>query len=142
LVGAQGRDVPGEIRVGGQFNPFEDKNFFGVGTDGGATGDWTNLDDDPAGNANAVTVQDWVCIEWMHKGDTNETRFYWDAVEHASLYTSATDHGGNQSAQYILPTFSSVWVGWWLYQGGTNPDQYDVWIDEVAIDGARIGCVL
>lgn len=41
-----------------------------------------------------------------------------------------------------MPQFESMWVGWWLYQGNPNPAQYDVWIDEVAIDGTRIGRIL
>lgn len=142
LVGAIGSGEPGEIRVGGQYNPFAGKNLFGVGTDGGPTGDWTNLDDDPPGQAKAVVVQDWVCLEWLHDGQNDETKFWWDADEHPSLATTAKDHGGNQGADYIMPQFESMWVGWWLYQGGPNPDHYDIWIDEVAVDGARIGCIL
>lgn len=142
LVGAAGSGDPSEIRVGGQYNPFAGMNLFGIGTDGGPTGDWTNLDDDPPGAPQAVVVQDWVCLEWMHDGGANETRFWWDADEHVSLATTATQHGGDQGADYVMPQFESVWIGWWLYQGGPSPDHYDVWIDEVAIDRERIGCVL
>lgn len=142
IVGADGADVPGEIRVGGQYHTFQQRNLWGVGTDGGATGDWTYLDDDPRGNAVTAPTQAWVCIEWLHDGQNHETRFYWDAIEHPSLATTASEHGGDQGADYLLPTFDSVWVGWWLYQGGPDPDHYDVWIDEVALDTIRIGCVL
>ncbi len=80
----------------------------------------------------------------MHKGDTNETRFYWDDVEHPSLYTSATVHGTGDGqtpgAEYLLPDFNAVWVGFQVYQGGG--EDYELWIDEVAVDPARIGCVL
>jgi hypothetical protein len=114
----------------------------GVGSDGGPTGDWTFLDDDPPGNPSAVVVQDWVCLEWLHDGANNETKFWWDATEHPSLATTAESHGGNQDADYLMPQFESMWVGWWLYQGGPNPDHYDVWIDEVAVDSVRIGCIL
>ncbi|HWB75929.1 MAG TPA: hypothetical protein VG755_13265 [Nannocystaceae bacterium] len=142
LVGAAGSGDSSEIRVGGQFNPFAGMNLFGIGTDGGPTGDWTNLDDDPPGAPMAVVVQDWVCIEWMHDGANDETRFWWDAVEHPSLATTPdVEHGGIPDAQYVMPEFESVWVGWWLYQGGPTPDHYDVWIDEVAIDAIRIGCI-
>ncbi|MFV8752385.1 hypothetical protein ACNOYE_17710 [Nannocystaceae bacterium ST9] len=141
LVGADGPDLPGEIRVGGQYHAFEARNLFGVGTDGGATGDWTWLDGDPEGAALSVPTQAWVCLEWLHDGQNHVTEFYWDAVEHPSLATSASEHGGNPDAEYLLPTFDSVWVGWWLYQGAPSPDHYDVWIDEVALDGIRIGCI-
>jgi hypothetical protein len=119
IAAAVGSGTEAEIRVGGQYDG--EINRFGVGTDHGVTGDW-------------------VCVEWLHKGDTNETRFYWDGVELPSLHTTATDHGGPQGEDYVLPEFESVFVGWWLYQPGTTPPEFDVWIDEVAMDAERIGC--
>jgi hypothetical protein len=127
----------GEIRVGGQFNPQQGKNLFGVGTDGGDTGDWTNLDGDDG--AKEVPVQEWVCLEWMFDGSSNTTQFWWDDVEHPSLATSETNHGGS-SDPFILPTFDGSWFGWWLYQADTNPPAFDLWIDEIAINYERIGC--
>src|SRR5690606_20243872 len=109
-----------------------------VGSDGGPTGDWTNHDTDPDGAPQEPPENEWTCLEWEHKGSTNETRFFVDGVEHPSLYTSATDHGGNQAEDYILPTMTSFWFGWWQYQA--DPEPFDVWIDEVALDDERIGC--
>ncbi|HEV8550130.1 MAG TPA: hypothetical protein VGQ57_13895, partial [Polyangiaceae bacterium] len=136
IVGAKA-DTDPEIRVGGQFDPGKNKNLFGVGTDHGSTGDWTNLDAD--NGSQPVPEQAWVCVEWMHKGDTNETKFWWDGVEHPSLATTSTKHGGTADP-YELPQFSTMWIGWWLYQSGTTPDHFDIWIDEVTIDYERIGC--
>jgi hypothetical protein len=116
--------------------------LFGQGSDNGPTGDWTNLDGDPGGAAVPVPVQSWVCVEWMHSGSANEARFYWDAVEHPSLHATGSMHGGNQGQTFDIPAFSSVWVGWWFYQGNTLNQTFDVWIDEVVIDKDRIGCVL
>jgi hypothetical protein len=135
IAAAVGSGNEAEIRVGGQYDG--EINRFGVGTDHGPTGDWTTLDEDPG---DAVPIDTWVCVEWLHKGDTNETRFYWDGVEHPSLHTTATDHGGPDDEEYLLPEFESVFVGWWLYQAETTPPEFDVWIDEVALDGERIGC--
>jgi hypothetical protein len=135
IAAAVGSGNDAEIRVGGQWDGIE--NRFGVGTDHGPTGDWTTLDEDPG---NPVPIDTWICVEWLHKGDTDETRFFWDGVEHPSLHTTATEHGGTQSEDYLLPEFESVFVGWWLYQAGTTPPEFDVWIDEVALDGERIGC--
>jgi hypothetical protein len=82
-----------------------------------------------------------MCIEWMHKGDTNETRFWWDGVEHPSLYTQpSTPHQGNPSQPFILPQFNNVWLGWQEYQ--TVTQTFELWLDEIAIDKDRIGCVL
>jgi hypothetical protein len=143
IAAASGSGTMGEIRVSGQMQ--NAKNFFGVGTDStpeeAGTGDWTNSDNDPGGGPVQPPLSQWLCIEWEHSGATNETRFYWDAVEHPSLYTTATVHGGNQANQYILPTFDNVWVGWQEYQG-TGGEIFELWVDEIAIDSARIGCVL
>lgn len=128
-----------EIRIGGQWDTNDSIELFGVGTDRGDTGDWTNLDADPNGKPKAVPAQSWVCLEWKFDGSANETQFWWDGVEHPSLATSSTNHGGSKDP-FILPQFSSMWVGWWLYQAGTTPPSFDVWIDEVAVDYQRIGC--
>ena len=48
-------------------------------------------------------------------------------------------HGGSDDP-YTLPDFNEVWFGWWLYQEDPVPDHFDVWIDEIAVDYARIGC--
>ena len=141
IAAASGTGTSGEIRIGGQL--FSGKNWFGVGTDSQGsptgTGDWTNSDRDPNDDPRAVPLNEWICLEWMHQGNTNETRFYWDGVEHPSLYTSSTVHGGNNQP-YILPTFRELWIGWDLYQGSAQT--FEMWIDEVAIDTRRIGCVL
>jgi hypothetical protein len=140
FIAASGTGVSGEIRVSGQLQ--NKVNRFGVGTDNrttAGTGDWTSSDDDPAGQAAAVPTQQWACIEWMHKGDSNETRFWWDGVEHPSLYTSSSKHGGNTNP-FVLPQFTNVWLGWQEYQTTTQP--FELWIDEIAIDKERIGCVI
>jgi hypothetical protein len=141
IVAGSGTNVTGEIRVGGFLQ--NGQLTFGVGTDSGGaadgTGDWTTLDDDPKGNPEAIPLNQWVCVEWSHKGSTNETRFYWDAVEHGSLHTTPTVNGGN-GKPYYLPTFDEVWIGWAEYQ--TSSQTFEMWVDEIAIDGDRVGCVL
>jgi hypothetical protein len=47
-------------------------------------------------------------------------------------------HGGNANP-FILPQFTNVWVGWQEYQPTTEP--FEMWLDEVAIDTSRIGCI-
>jgi hypothetical protein len=145
LIAASGTGVTGEIRVGGQMQ--NGVNLFGVGTDSltdpNGTGDWTNADRDPGpnGTPSPVPTGQWLCIEWMHDGAHNQTRFWWDALEHPSLGTiPSTPHQGNATVPFTLPTFTSVWLGWYEYQATTEP--FELWLDEIAIDGARIGCVI
>ena len=138
LIEGAGTGDSSKVREGGQYRKF------GVGTDGGPSGDWTNIDADPTkATAKEIPEKQWMCVEWLYKGDTNETRFFWDGTEHPSLYTfPKVGHGANSNVEYKLPTFDSVWVGWWMYQSNPTPDHFDVWIDEIAIDKDRIGCSL
>lgn len=143
IVGAKGTGVAGEVRVGGQFDG--KINRFGVGSDGGPTGDWTNLDGDPQNGSSQVREDQWLCVEWQHDGSTDQSRFFLDGVEHPSLGTTRdVKHGGNTGVKYDLPDISAVWFGFWNYDQGKTvvPSHFDVWIDEVAFDEERIGCSL
>ena len=139
FVAASGTGVSGEIRLSGQRSSGD--NWFGVGTDDRTdpegTGDWTTSDHDPGGSPKPVPLHEWLCVEWMHSGRTNETRFFLDGVEHPSLHTTETVNGGN-GKPFILPEFTNVWVGWQEYQPST--ETFELWMDEIAIDSSRIGC--
>ena len=131
----------GEIRISGQFQ--NGKNLFGVGTDSGSnvtgTGDWTNSDKDPNNAPRTVPTGEWECIEWMHDSTDSTTKFWWDATEHTSLDTTATSHGGNTNP-YNFPPPTAAWFGWQEYQAST--EEFEMWVDEIAIDSQRIGCVI
>jgi hypothetical protein len=141
IVGANPKSGSGEIRVGGQHDGKIER--FGVGTDQGPTGDWTNLDEDPKSADAAVPLKKWLCVEWLHDWMNDQTKFYLDGTEHPSLATTPdVDHGGNSNVKYEIPELGSVWVGFWNYNQGkpVMPSEFDVWIDEVAFDDERIGC--
>lgn len=124
-----------EHRIGGQYSD-KKQNYWGVGTDHGATGDWTNLD-----QTTPVKTGEWQCIEWLIDASKDESKFFRDGVEVSALATTTTTkHLGNASVPYQIPNIRQLWVGWVLYQGGSLPGSYDVWIDSVALDGERIGC--
>ncbi len=142
VMGASGTVIDGEIRISAQLGT-NGKNIFGVGTDNrvqdAGTGDWTNSDKDPNNTPRAVPTNEWECLEWLHDGANNETRFYWDDVEHPSLHTTLTMHGGIQTTPFVLPDFANVFIGYQEYQTTTEP--FELWVDEIAIDPQRIGCV-
>lgn len=131
----------GEIRLSGQYQ--NGKNLWGVGTDSGSnaagTGDWTTNDNDPSGAPRTIPTGEWMCLEWQHDSADDTTRVWWDGVEHASLATTATMHGGN-SNPFAIPDITAAWFGWQEYQ--TSTQEFELWIDELAIDGQRIGCVI
>jgi hypothetical protein len=98
----------------------------GVGSDGGPSGDWTDTDNVvlPSGK--------WLCLEWRYDGPQNMFQGWWDDVERTRLHTGVTRH-----AAYRMPTFSSVWFGWVLYNVSQTMEMF---IDEIAIDTKPIGC--
>ncbi len=136
FVEAAGTGNGSKVREGGQYRKF------GAGSDGGPTGDWTNVDRDAVnGLVPQVPERTWFCLEWQYSGASNETHLFWDGKERPSLATYPdVARGGTQGVPYILPDFTSLWVGWYMYQTSPMPDHYDVWIDEVALDAQRIGC--
>lgn len=144
MAAASGTGIAGEIRIGGQFitSNGSDRNLWGVGTDNrtqdAGTGDWTTSDSDPVGHVLPVPEGEWMCIEWQHSGATDETRFWWDEIEHPSLHTTASHHGGNENP-YVLPQFTALWIGWAEYQA--SDAGFELWMDEFAVDDQRIGCV-
>lgn len=108
------------IRFGGQ------NKFFGVGTDGGTSGDWTDKDNKP------IPTQTWICTEFQFKSDTNEFHVSVDDIERTTLNRGVKQHAG-----FAMPAFNSLWFGYWMYNM-TEPQE--LWIDEIAVDFKPIGC--
>ena len=145
IAAGTGDDIPTDIRLSGQFNnDGQGKNLYGIGTDetglDGGTGDWTQQDNDPANNPTNVPLNKWMCVEWMYDGSANETRFWWNGIEHPSMHTTSTMSGSKTGAPFILPDFTSQWIGFEAYQSTT--ETLEAYLDELAIDGERIGCNL
>jgi hypothetical protein len=109
------------IRFGGQ------NKFLGVGTDAGASGDWTDKDNKP------IPTKTWICTEFEFKGDTHEFSVWWDDMERPALHRGPSNgHSG-----FVMPQFNSLWFGWWMYN---MAEPQELWIDEIAVDFKPIGC--
>ena len=125
----------GVIRpIGGQFIP-DKSNFWGPGSDGGPTGDWTNWKESAKSEAGK-----WVCMEWQLASANNEIKIWIDGEAKTELTVSTKTHTGTQGQDFVFPQFSSIWFGWWLYQSGTTPPEFDVWLDDIALSTQRLGC--
>ena len=137
LVEATGSGSKEVVRpFGGQFAPTVGPaaTFWGVGADGGPTGDWTNW------RESAPTVADrWQCVEFQWYAPDNRVAVWLDGVPQTDLTVSTTDHGG-AATDFILPTVDTIKVGWQLYQGNPTPDHYDLWMDDIAFATTRLGC--
>lgn len=120
--------------VGGQYVPTVHKSLWGVGADGGPTGDWTNW------RESAPAAEDtWQCFEWQLDPADNRVAVWIDGVANPELTASTDSHGGND-VPFVLPTVNTVKIGWQLYQAGTTPAFFDLWIDDVALSTRRLGC--
>ena len=132
LVEAAGTGA-GLIRfIGGQY--VSPNALWGVGSDGGPTGDWTNWKTSAPAEADK-----WLCMEWEVVSADNTVRVWVDGVAKPDLTVSTTNHGGTQ-VDFVFPTFNRIWFGWWLYQAGPTPNQFDLWMDDLALATTRIGC--
>lgn len=121
LAEGAGPGTPAVVRFGGQYQ------VFGVGTDLGASGDWTDH-----GDTRRVPSKTWICAEFQFKGDTHEFRVWWDDVERTALRSGPAQH-----PHFTMPTFDSLWFGWWMYN---RKEPQELWIDELAVDFKPIGC--
>jgi len=121
LAEGAGTGTPAVIRFGGQFKAF------GVGTDGGDSGDWTDSD-----RSKLVPTQTWICAEFQFDGPTNTFHVWWDDMERPTLTSGPSKH-----TSFTMPTFNSLWFGWWMYN---LAEPQEIWIDEIAVDYKPIGC--
>ena len=135
LVEATGRGSSEVVRpLGGQFVPPVQASLWGIGADGGPTGDWTDW------RESAPTSEDtWRCVEWQLDADGDRVAVFFDGADTPTLTADRTAHGGN-AVPFVLPAVDTVKIGWQLYQGGTTPGQFDLWIDDVALGTDRLGC--
>ena len=121
LAEGAGSGTPAVIRFGGQFKAF------GVGTDSGSSGDWTDSD-----RTKLIPTQTWICAEFQFDGPTNTFNVWWDDMQRPMLTSGPSKH-----ASFTMPTFNSLWFGWWMYN---LAEPQEIWIDEIAVDYKPIGC--
>jgi len=135
LVEATGSSGEHVRPIGGQFIPEGNgpSTYWGVGSDQGATGDWTKWEP-------RIPTQDarWLCMEWRMNAADSSVRVLIDGTEQTALAVSSTNHGGNGT--FNFPTFNGIWLGWWNFQAGTTPAQFNVWLDDIVLSSDRVGC--
>jgi hypothetical protein len=99
----------------------------------------------------------WYCVEFFVNGSVKENERWWIDGAEAQYYTPqagvcCAPSNPTTPASVLIPQFKSITVGWQPY-ANTNlmlPDQNkiidtrvlnDAWIDDVAFDTQRIGCI-
>lgn len=141
VMSATTQDEQSEVRLGGLLL---NENRFGLGSRraGEGGGEWHTVGTDAQARPKTGA---WTCLEWQLDGRSNQTRVWIDGVEQGSLHLTETDFrpgDAEQGQRFVQPTYARLRIGWWLYPAeNPQPGEYSVWIDEVAVDGERIGCV-
>jgi hypothetical protein len=122
--------------IGGQYIPGQGNghDLWGVGADGGPTGDWLNWKTSAPTNA-----AKWTCMEWQMDAADNSIKVWIDGIAQPDLSVSTTNHGGN-NVDFVFPMFNQIKLGWQLYQNGTTPGQFDIWLDDIALSSQRVNC--
>ncbi|MFI2039588.1 hypothetical protein ACH470_33895 [Streptomyces bottropensis] len=134
LAEASGADSPTLVRpLGGQYAPTDKGNFWGVGSDLGPTGDWTNWKT----SAPAVAGK-WQCVEFHLDATDNRVTVYLDGVPQPDLTVSTKNHGGTTD-DFTFPTFDKLKLGWQLYQAGPTPASFEMRMDDIAVSSRRVG---
>ena len=82
-----------------------------------------------------VPTGEWICVEWMFDADADESRFFWNGAEREELHVVGRAGG----VAFDMVPFEALNVGFTVYQ--PIAADYVVWIDEIAIDHERIGCL-
>ncbi len=82
----------------------------------------------------------WHCAEWHIDGATQAYQFFFDGAEvtQMRIMNGAGNYGSGSNRTDIPMVFTDLKVGWNNYQAA--PPGFVAWIDEVAVDTARIGC--
>jgi hypothetical protein len=82
----------------------------------------------------------WACMEWYFDGATNTQKFWLDGKAIDDLTVMGQGDGcvdQGTGGKWIYPSFSRLNLGWTSYQ---TDDPREVWIDDVAVGTAQIGC--
>jgi hypothetical protein len=77
----------------------------------------------------------WHCLEWLLDVPAREARLFRDGTEESGVASSKSIDG----IALDFPIIDGLNIGMSIYQD-IGSSSWDVWIDEVAVDVARIGC--
>lgn len=90
-------------------------------------------------SATAMPEGRWSCLEWQFDGPRNEARLWLDgaALTDATILGMGDGCVGTTNQPWKFPVFDRLELGWQNYQLWSGQE---LWVDDVAIGTARIGC--
>jgi hypothetical protein len=111
---------------------------FFVGPANGQSGEWG------MNSQNPPPMKQWLCLETMVDSQNNEVRVWYNDIEqtemHITSQTPPTQSGGKplslDPTRFWMIGYNDFWVD------DAHPEQHqaDLYVDEIAMDTARIGC--
>jgi hypothetical protein len=91
-------------------------------------------------SATAMPTGTWACVEWKFDGTQDRMELWLDGAKLDDLTVLGQGEGciGHDTGdQWLAPTFERLRLGFESYQ---SDDPRELWIDDVVIDDAPIGC--
>ena len=88
-------------------------------------------------SATVMPLDSWHCFEWHYDGKQSEYHVYLDGNELTDMAITS-----GHTPAWTAPQFAYVEMGLHLYHDLPNEPVLDAWFDEVALDGARVGCTM
>ncbi len=101
------------------------------------SGDLGGNDSDPdnsAGSSTALPSMTWACMEWFYDRPNMQATYYLDGHLLSTLAIDAK-HASNTDLHW-----QQVEIGWELYAQDGTTASWDMYFDEIALNGTRIGC--
>ncbi len=98
-------------------------------------------------NVSRVSIPEkrWACLEWQYDGTSDELRFWADSQPLRDMTVIRRGdgcvpgkYGPDGSGQWHGPVFNEIRIGWEQY--GTSLLPVQVWVDDLVLDGKRVGC--
>jgi hypothetical protein len=127
VVEARGADMRKVVRYGATGSNANYSILFNIETHSGAG-------EKGLGGGGGFPLRAWHCVEWYYDAVKSEAQLWIDGQERTRVH-----YTNNYGATYAFPNpFTTLLVGWGIYQQAETG--YDVYLDEIVIDKARIGC--
>ncbi len=87
------------------------------------------IEKEDRGTIDSFTPHKWNCIEWFFDADQGNVQLWLNSAELTKMAVTGDKRLGNLSPWRF---------GWTEFHGNATP--WEVWIDDIAVDGARVGC--
>jgi hypothetical protein len=86
-----------------------------------------------------LDLKKWYCVEWYYSLPDQEARFWMNGVEDPLLHWCKNCPMPTATPGYTFPASISQMSFGWAISHGLQTD-WEVWVDEIAMDTKKIGC--